>query len=171
MRSTAGMLFLTAALITGLPVRAQVAQEVTAQEVATGVEGSFVDTLDVQAVNVEVVVTDRKGDRVEGLTAADFRLLIDGKPVPLDYFAEIREGRPVVAPGTEEADLPPALTDVGAGEEVGTSYLVFIDEFHSPRTLRNEALKVLARDLHLLGPRDRMAVVAFDSKRLFITPR
>jgi VWFA-related protein len=170
MRGTAGMLVLIAALVSGLPAPAQERpQEVTAQEAGPSeVEGSFVDTLDVQAVNVEVVVTDRKGDRVEGLTAADFRLVIDGKPVPVDYFAEIREGRPVVAPGTGEADLPPALSDVEAGEEVGTSYLVFIDEFHSPRTLRNEALKVLARDLHFLGPRDRMAVVSFDSKRLHI---
>lgn len=171
MRSTAGMLCLAAVLVTGDPARAQVTpKEVAAQEVtgSAGVEGAFVDTLDVQAVNVEVVVTDRKGDRVPDLTAADFRLLIDGKPVPLDYFAEIREGRPVVAPGTEESDLPPALTDLEADEEVGTSYLVFIDEFHSPPNLRNEAFKVLARDLHLLGPRDRMAVVAFDSKRLRI---
>jgi VWFA-related protein len=169
MRSTAGTLFLAAVLAAGLPVpRELIAQEVTVQEAAepAGVEGAFVDTLEVQAVNVEVVVTDRNGDRVTDLTAADFRLLVDGKPVPLDYFAEVRDGRPVAAPGAEEAALPPALTDLGAGEEVGTSYLVFIDEFFSPPRLRNEALKVLARDLHLLGPRDRMAVVAFDSKRL-----
>jgi VWFA-related protein len=175
MRRSAGTLFLAAVLAAGLPFPQElIAQEAVREEAvqeaagSAGVEGAFVDTLDVQAVNVEVVVTDRNEDRVPGLTAADFRLLIEGKPVPVDYFAEIREGRPVVAPGTEEADLPPALTDVGAGEEVGTSYLVFIDELHSPRTLRNEALKVLARDLHVLGPRDRMAVVAFDSKRLHI---
>lgn len=172
MRSTAGMLFLIAVLVAGLPSQAQktTVQDVIVQEGAgsTEAEGAFVDTLEVQAVNVEVVVTDRKGERVQDLTAADFRLLVDGQPVPLDYFAEIRDGRPAVAPGTDEGALPPALTDRGAGEEVGTSYLVFIDDYFAPRRLRNEALNVLARDLHLLGARDRMAVVAFDGRRLHV---
>jgi len=131
--------------------------------------GAFVDTLDIQAVNVEVVVTDRRGRRVPDLKAGDFRLLVDGEPVPVDYFAEIRDGRAVAPPpepGGGPVALPPALTDLDAGDEVGTNYLVFIDEFFSPYKLRNEALKVLARDLGTLGPRDRMAVVAFEGMRL-----
>jgi len=146
------------------PAVAQVAQE---EEIG----GAFVDTLDVQAVNVEVVVTDRRGRRVTDLKAGDFRLLVDGAPVPLDYFAEIRDGRAVApppAPGGGPVALPPALTDLEAGDEVGTNYLVFIDEFFSPYKLRNEALKVLARDIGTLGPRDRMAVVAFEGMRLRI---
>jgi VWFA-related protein len=170
MRRAVGSM-LVAALLASLPVWGQEARprEVIVEEVAAvGVEGAFVDTLDVQAVNVEVVVTDRKGNRVPDLTAADFRLLIDGQPVPLDYFTEIRDGRPVVAPGAEEPTLPPALSGVDAGEEVGTSYLVFIDDYFSPLRLRNEALKVIARDLHLLGKRDRMAIVSFDGRRLHV---
>ncbi len=159
-------LLIVAASMSVPPARTQeVPQEITREQIG----GAFVDTLDVQAVNVEVVVTDRRGHRVTGLTAADFHLLVDGKPVSLDYFAEIRDGRavpPPVAPGGGPATLPPALTELGAGDEVGTNYLVFIDEFFSPYRLRNEALKVLAHDLGTLGPRDRMAVVAFEGRRL-----
>lgn len=144
------------------PVLAQAPQE---EEIG----GAFVDTLEIQAVNVEVVVTDRRGRRVSDLKAGDFRLLVDGEPVPVDYFAEIRDGHAVApppAPGGGPVALPPALIDLDAGDEVGTNYLVFIDEFFSPYKLRNEALKVLARDIGTLGPRDRMAVVAFEGMRL-----
>ncbi|HWN42944.1 MAG TPA: hypothetical protein VNW71_12040, partial [Thermoanaerobaculia bacterium] len=40
------------------------------------------ETIDVRVVNVEVVATSN-GELVRGLTAADFRLLIDGKEVPI----------------------------------------------------------------------------------------
>jgi VWFA-related protein len=160
------MLLAAAWMSLAVPLRAQE----QAQE--PGIGGAFVDTLDVQGVNVEAVVTDRRGQRVTGLAAEDFRLLVDGVAVPLDYFAEVRDGRAVVAspdrPGAGPAALPPALTELGAGDEVGTNYLVFIDEFFSPYRLRNEALKVLARDLHTLGPHDRMAVLSFDGRRLSV---
>ncbi|HEY4565060.1 MAG TPA: hypothetical protein VIJ36_18900 [Thermoanaerobaculia bacterium] len=49
-------------------------------------------SIDVRVVNVEVVVADRKGNRIEGLEAADFRLLVDGREIPIDYFTEVRGG-------------------------------------------------------------------------------
>jgi VWFA-related protein len=156
-------MLVAAVLATGSPGRAQ--------EPEGEVGGAFTDVVDVQAVDVEVVVTDRRGRRVPGLTAQDFRLLVDGKPVPLDTFAEIRDGRAVAAvaaPGSGEPRETSLPADLGAGEAVGTHYLIFVDEFFSPFPLRNEALKVLARDLQTLGPQDRIAVVAFDGRRLRI---
>ncbi|MYJ24076.1 MAG: hypothetical protein F4080_00670 [Holophagales bacterium] len=38
----------------------------------------FSEVIDVRVVNIEVVVTDRDGNRVHGLTASDFELLVDG---------------------------------------------------------------------------------------------
>ncbi len=52
----------------------------------------FSDTIDVRVINVEVVVTDRDGNRVRGLQVGDFELLVDGEPVPIGYFTEIDEG-------------------------------------------------------------------------------
>src|SRR5687768_12608759 len=49
------------------------------------------ETIDVRVVNVEVVATSG-GELVRGLTAADFRLLIDGKEVPIEFFTEVAEG-------------------------------------------------------------------------------
>jgi VWFA-related protein len=46
------------------------------------------ETIEVSIVNVDVFVTDRKGNRVRGLTAADFEIRENGKPQPITNFAE-----------------------------------------------------------------------------------
>jgi VWFA-related protein len=51
---------------------------------------SLGETIEVAIVNVDVVVTDAKGERVHGLTREDFEILEDGKPQPLSHFAEYR---------------------------------------------------------------------------------
>ena len=97
MRRVVGSMLFAAALLSAVPSGGQVPPG--GEE---DIGGAFIDTLDVQAVNVEVVVTDRRGDRVTGLAASDFRLLVDGEPVSLDYFAEVREGRAVPPPAPAE---------------------------------------------------------------------
>ncbi|HEX2642402.1 MAG TPA: VWA domain-containing protein, partial [Thermoanaerobaculia bacterium] len=126
--------------------------------------------LDVQAINVQVVVTGPGGERVPGLSAKDFRILVDGQPASLDFFLEVRDGRAVNVqdPASGDAALPSALADVEAGDVVGNSYLVFIDDTYSPIHLRNEALKGLARDIRTLDPQDRVAVVTFDGRQLHV---
>jgi VWFA-related protein len=124
----------------------------------------FGEAIDVRVVNVEAVVTDKRGDRVQGLTAADFRLLVDGKEVPIDYFTEVAGGEMASFP-TEEGEPAPALA-AAPGGKVGTSYLVFIDDSFSIGTHRDQVLDRLVRDLDGLGPADHMAVVAFDGRRI-----
>jgi VWFA-related protein len=46
------------------------------------------ETVEVSIVNVDVVVTDRKGNRVRGLTRDGFHIFEDGKPQPVSNFAE-----------------------------------------------------------------------------------
>src|SRR6476661_6349938 len=123
----------------------------------------FGESIDVRVVNVETVVVDRKGERVRGLSAADFRLLVDGREVPIEYCTEIEEGRAAAsgASARESAGAP-----VAAGEEVGRSYLIYVDDSFSVAGVRNEALAKLERDLTLLKPADRMAVLAFDGSRI-----
>ena len=128
---------------------------VNAQETPTSPQPQvFGESIDVRVVNVEAVVTDRGGERVRGLAAGDFRLLVDGREVPIDYFAEVAEGAAVTASG----DGAP----VSQGEAVGRSYLVFIDDSISLQPQRNDLLKKLKLDLNLLRSADRMAVLAFD---------
>ncbi len=128
----------------------------------------FAETIDVRVVNVEVVVTDGK-ERVEGLVAGDFRLLVDGREVPIEYFTEVRAGRAVeLAEPIEPVDsgAMPAAPALEPGVAVGTHYLVFIDDDFSVPPHRNRVLRRLAEQTPRLGPEDRMAVVAWDGREV-----
>lgn len=129
----------------------------TAQPAATP---TFTGTIEVRVVNLEVVVT-AGGDRLSGLGREDFALEIDGREVPIEYFTEVHEGR--ARPPAAGVAAVPALA---AGEPVGTSFLVFIDDFFAIPTHRNRVLRALRDQLPRLAPEDRMAVVAFDGRRL-----
>ena len=48
----------------------------------------FVESVDVRVVEVDVVVTDRKGRPAKGLSREDFELYVDGQPVEITNFYE-----------------------------------------------------------------------------------
>ena len=120
-------------------------------------------SVDVRVVNVEAVVTDARGHRVQGLPASEFRLLVDGREVPVTYFTEVAEGEMASPPA--EPDAPAPATASAPGGKVGTSYLVFVDDSFGIKAQRDVVLRHLAADLRL-GTEDRMAVVAFDGRRI-----
>lgn len=122
----------------------------------------FAEVIDVRVVNVEVVVTE-KGDRVRGLGPGDFLLKVDGKEVPIEYFTEVEGGIAVERNMVATDETVPALAP---GAEVGTSYLVFIDDFFARTNDRNRVIDGLIEQLPNLTPNDRMAVVAFDGKSI-----
>ena len=129
---------------------------------------SFGEAIDVRVVNLEARVTDRSGKLVTGLKPGDFRLRVDGKEVPIEYFSEVHDGQALTAPAGAPEDKPGAGAAVQGLAEgaVGTYYLVFIDDYFSIALQRDLVLKGLKADLGRLGPNDRMAIVAYDGGRL-----
>jgi len=126
--------------------------------------GVFGEIIDVRLVNLEIVVTDREGNRVSGLLPEDFRLLIDGEEVPIEFFTEIRNGVAMAEEGVPEGmEFVPGTT---AGEAVGTSFLIFIDDFFSIARDRNIVLDEMSLAVAAMGPKDRAAVVAFNGRDL-----
>ena len=123
----------------------------------------FSDVIDVRVVNVEVVVTDKKGNRIRDLDAADFELRVDGESVPIDYFTEVDEG---VAQGNGQGNPPGTLSSLVPGEPVPTNYLVFVDEYFAVRRDRDRVLERLEQDLGELRKHDRVALVAFDGQNV-----
>ena len=154
------------------PVRPSTAPSASASPAAADTAGRpqpagpiFGETIEVRVVNVEAVVTDKKGNRVPNLKPEDFRLKVDGKPIKIDFFNEVRGGQ-AIAPEPGAAPTIPGLPDLAPGSPVGTSYLVFIDDYFSLAPRRDEVLRSLRDDLAHLGPEDRMALVAFDGRHL-----
>lgn len=122
----------------------------------------FGEVVDVRVVNLEIVVTEG-GERVAGLRPEDFVLTVDGNEVPIEYFTEVHGGTAVARGDEGDVATLPALAP---GTPVGTSYLVFVDDYFMVKQRRDKALRDLTEQLPLLNSEDRMAVVAFDGKKL-----
>jgi len=73
---------------------------------------TYLETLEVSITNLDVIVTDRDGHRVTGLTKNDFEVSEDGAPQPITHFAEyLGSSGAAVLRGTEEPAVvaaPPA---------------------------------------------------------------
>lgn len=123
-------------------------------------QAPFVDRIDVRLVEVEVVVTDKEGNRVTGLDRDDFRLIVDGREVPLEFFDEV-----VRTSGSEQIEGMEVSTTTElepiADPEKGRSFLLFFDEQFTDTRGRNALLKRLEDELELFGPGDRMAAVRY----------
>jgi len=126
----------------------------------------FGEQIEVRVVNVEAVVTDKQGNRVQGLKPSDFRLKVDGKVVPIEYFNEVRGGQAIALDEAGTEAPVHGLPSLAPGSPVGTSYLVFVDDFFSVGPRRDEVLRKLKDQLSRLGPEDRMAIVAYDGGRV-----
>jgi len=104
------------------------------------------ETVDVDVVDIDVVVTDAKGQPISGLTAEDFQILEDGKKVKITNFAELR-GAPS-ASGAAPSAAPTA--DAGANAPIpvpdgpdpaGLNLVVYVDEWNIHPLRRNQVLE------------------------------
>ncbi len=73
-------------------------------------QGVFVESVEVNVVNVDVYVTDKEGNPVPGLTAADFQVFENGEPVKVTNFYAVQGDR-VVASAAGEASTAPAAAE------------------------------------------------------------
>lgn len=136
------LLALLPLLLLGAPSQAQQA------EIA---EETFTDQIEVSLVNLEVVVTDRKGKSVPGLRREDFQVLEDGKPVEItNFYAETG-----AAAGSGAADL--------RSVDQRLSLVVFVDDYNTEQESRNSILEGLKAFLTggSLSPGDQVMVVRF----------
>lgn len=130
----------------------------------------FLESIEVSVVNVEVVVTDRDGHPVHGLTRGDFVVREDGKPVELSNFYAVEGGRRAVpedetATGTGGGGYAPLPTDQRL------NLVVLIDNLNISPTSRNRFLKELEARLEtVLRPGDRTLVASADPEVRVVQP-
>lgn len=104
---------------------------------------AFAEIVDVELINVEVWVTDRKGRSITGLGVEDFEVSEDGDPVAISHFAEV--AGPVATAG-EVTTLEPALEEpraVAEAVEDPGHLVVFIDEGQLGVVSRKRVVKAL----------------------------
>ncbi len=116
-------------LVIGLLVAALHAPALVAQQPPAAARAAAPSPTQVSAILVDVVVRDRKGDPVAGLTAEDFEIAEDGvvqtlgslTPVFKSAPAPVAASAPVTVPATgastPAAVAPPAAPKVAAAQE------------------------------------------------------
>ena len=166
--AVAASVMMLAAAAVGLP---QVPPAPGAPAAEEGAETSsdpalFGESVDVEVVNVDVHVTGPDGKPVAGLTAADFELLEDGRPVEISNFYAVEDGRrtdleapsalPRPAPGDESAVAAPAR------DEDRLYLVVFVDNWNLRGLERNRVLDDVTTFLRrTLRREDRVMLASF----------
>lgn len=111
----------------------------------------FFDSLQVNVVNVEVFVEDRKGDPVTDLSREDFELLVDGRPVPISNFyastEEVLTGRPQAGQTSEPQQTAPVIREQARADRAKrqNQLIFYVDNFNLRPTDRNRVLRYLQR--------------------------
>jgi len=126
-------------------------------------EESFAESIEVSVVNLDVFVSDRKGQPVTGLKREDFEVYEDGKPVEItNFYAEsgvaVVPSREPAAPGTSAA---PAVRP----PEQQLRLVIFVDDVNIAPEGRSRILGRLHDFLRSeLRPGDQVMLVRYSHK-------
>ncbi len=113
-----------------------VAQEAEADGEEQKSQRLFFDSVNVDVINVEVVVTDKQGRPITGLTREDFEIFEDGREVEISNFHEVR-GLTVDNPADEEPSVPIDEPVPGApvADDGGQRLVILVDNMNiSPQS-------------------------------------
>jgi VWFA-related protein len=112
-----------------------------------------------ELVEVDAVVTDKKGQAVRGLTAEDFVVTENGVPQPIASFGFVDVPIPAASAAPDPTPASSAVVTNGKRAD-GRMYVIVLDSFHvdaaRSTTVRDLAQKFIAESI---GPDDVAAVV------------
>jgi len=125
-------------------------------------ESPFGETVDVRLVNIEVWVTDGKGDRLPGLTADDFRVFEDGRRVRITHFAEVEGNQAVVSTSDPQPRETETASSATPTPVIEPGHLVlYFDHLHLSPVNRPRIIKDVRRFLQAEKiPADRVLILS-----------
>ena len=138
---------------------------------AAPADKGFGEQVDVNVVNVEVYVTDAKGNPVNGLQRGDFTLLEDGKPMQIVNFEAVDRNASAAAPAASTS-APAPVAGTPAAEAAAAPpapaadplhLVVYIDNTHLAAGHRTRVLQQLRDFLtRRLAPGDAVMLATYD---------
>jgi VWFA-related protein len=113
----------------------------------------------VDVVSVDAYVTDKLGQFVTDLTAADFEIKERGKLQSIDTFKFVRLDQP--------AGSVPTLSPTESDQDISTQaarddvrlFVIFLDDYHVQRLNSEKARDRIARLVSQINPRDLVAIM------------
>jgi len=124
------------------------------------------ETIEVSIINLDVVVTDRSGKHIHGLTKDDFEVYEDRKLQPVTNFTEYTGGREAIG-ATVNASVPlPPAAEIAMRPK--RTIVVFLDHFSLLPYEKEFFFGSLKTLLHeTIGPGDVVSIVSW--KRMIVT--
>jgi VWFA-related protein len=110
----------------------------------------FIDSVEVNIVNVPVFVTDRQGHRVNGLSKDDFRVFEDGKRVEITHFFEaLGQETDALDAGFDVADSRHRHIDESGRESDldAVNIVIYLDDVNTSPSNRAVALRILRESI------------------------
>jgi VWFA-related protein len=100
------------------------------------------ESVEVSITNIEVIVTDSKGNRVTGLTKDDFQVVQDGVPQATTNFYAVSGGKLLLEDGKTVSIEEPASSGA-VPEELKARYVLYVDNLNIQPMNRNRMFKRL----------------------------
>jgi VWFA-related protein len=124
----------------------------------------YIDKIDVRVINIDVVVTDRKGKRITGLTKDDFLLYENGVPKPVSNFYEVEaEKKEAPAPGATAPAKPSAQAIAEMPENQRRRLIFYIDNLSLAPFNRNRVFKDMKKFVETaMRPGDEAMIATFN---------
>ena len=160
---------LTIAAFLSLPLAAQQppAPPESPAELQPGETPRILETIDVRVINVDVVVTDRKGNPITGLTRDDFIVLENGRPQNVTNFYEVvtetgtGEGEPAAPAIRTAPDEAPRQPE--QPEQLRRKMIIFIDNLTLGPFTRNRVFESMKEFVsESLRPGDQAMIVTWN---------
>ena len=135
-----------------------------------GAQGEYIESVDVNVVNIDVYVTDKKGNRVTDLKKEDFEVFENGKKVTVTNFYTVEGGKAMLA-DNDPAPAPPGVrtapqapnTPPSLPEDQRLRLIVYIDNFNIHPFNRNRVMRELRAFLgQNLNRDDQVMLVTYD---------
>jgi VWFA-related protein len=129
-------------------------------------------SVETTVVNLDVVVTDKKGNPVLGLKADDFEIRHDKKPVTITNFSEYRAAEAAPAPAATPGPEPAAAPEPVDFPRPKRLIVLYFDRLALFEKSTRDALFVSLKKLldRTLGPGDEATVVAWNRSMKTILP-
>lgn len=99
------------------------------------------ETIDVKVINIDVVVTDKKGNPVTGLKKDDFELLENRTPKTISNFYEVEAQPRSIPAATVAAPAPPAVHREEISDSQRRRIIFYIDNLTLAPFNRNRVFK------------------------------
>src|ERR1043165_6595384 len=121
------------------------------------------ESIEVSIVNLDVIVTDKRGHRIHGLSKDDFVVLEDGKPQAIPNFAAYAPEQKSSVVDSKTTLNVPTTTPAEAPKRQRRTSPIFIARFNLPADRARTIFDSMKKTLHdIVAPGDAVLVATWD---------